>query len=176
MDTFGLFCTIVSFALMFVFNIISVKKFGLWSCFSAYGEKWDDWSKKNINATGSVNLWSHITIVSAMLLVPPVLVTSNGYNIQFLCFFMPLYLFLVGITPDYNYFRKKKILHVLGVILCVISMLVWHLLIVHNLIIFVPLTLIALIISVITKTLKESWLYYVEMILYSSAYITLMLF
>ena len=99
MDGFGLFCTIVSMLLMVVFNIICIKKYGLLSCFSAYGEKWEQYSKEH-NLLNT-NIWSIITIVSAMLLVPPILVTSAGYTLQFMCFVCPLYLFLVGITPDY---------------------------------------------------------------------------
>ena len=172
MDGFGLVCTILSMLLMMIFNFICIRKYGLLSCYSAYGEKWETYSKEhNISNT---NIWSIVTIVSAMLLVPPALVTGEGNNFQFLCFFMPLYLFLVGLTPNYNVVHK--VIHVLGAGLCMLSMLIWLLFIVHQWFILLPVTVLAMIISMGTRTLESSWLYYLEMIFYLTGYITLLTF
>ena len=168
MDTFGFICTILSFLLMTVFNFVCIKKYGLLSCYSAYGEKWEK------NEPNSTNLWSLITIIAAMLLVPPILVSSDGHPLQFLCFFTPLYLFLVGITPDYNKVKAHNTLHMVGVILCVISVLFWLFFIVHRLIVLFPVYILALVIGLGTNTFNKSWLYYLEMVMYLTAYIALL--
>jgi len=170
MDTFGFICTILSFLMMTVFNFICIKRYGLLSCYSAYGEQWAN-EKKSLNA---INIWSLVTIVSALLLVPPILVSSDGHPLQFLCFFTPLYLFLVGITPDYNKVKAHNRLHMTGVILCVISVLFWLFFVVHRLVILFPVYILALVIGMGTRTFDKSWLYYLEMVMYLTAYIALL--
>ena len=176
MDGFSLTCAIISMVFMVVFNFICIRKFGLLSCFSAYGAKWGDWAKTHINMAGTTNIWTHITIVSALLLIPPVLTTTIGNQLQFLFFFMPAYLLLVGLTPDYKEDYKHYVYHLIGVGLTALSLIFWLIYAVHKIGILFPVLTLALIIAFATNTFKGSWIYYLEMTLYLTAYIALLIF
>ena len=106
-------CTFLSMILLVAFNIICLKKFGLLSCYSAYGAKWGDWEKEH-HFTNGLNIWSVITFLTAALLIPPMLTTSAGNPLQFLCFFAPVYLFLVAFTPYYTESKANNLIHQIG--------------------------------------------------------------
>lgn len=172
MDGFGLICTSISMLMLLIFNIISIRRYGLLSCYSAYGEKWEEYGKEV--GIKNLNLWTTITNVSAVLLVPPMLVASEGTVLQSVCFFAPLYLIMVGATPDYAYFKNHKTIHVCGVLLCVVSLIIWLSFISGKIIILWPVSILLLTVALGTNTLKESWLYYLEMTLYITAYVALL--
>ena len=162
-----LLCTLISMLLFIGFNAIGIKKFGLLSCYSAYGEKWIPLSPANLN------IWSVVTIISALLLVPPMLATAVGSPIQFISFFAPLYLILVGLTPDYNSTNKKNIIHQIGAWGCVIGILIWLFAIVHEWVVILPVFVLMFVIAFGTRTFKESCCYYLEMGMYLATYLVL---
>jgi len=170
----NLICTIISMVLFIGFNIICLKKYGLLSCYSAYGPKWAEWEKEH-PATKGINIWSLITIVSAALLIPPMIATAVGNPLQFLCFFAPLYLFLVGLTPNYQEDKKANIIHQIGAWGCVAMILVWLFIIVKKWVVLLPVFTLALVIGFGTRTIKESITYYLEMAMYISIYLILIL-
>lgn len=168
----SLICTILSMIILVGFNVISIKKFGLLDCYSAYGAKWGDWEKEH-SFTNGLNLWSLITFLSAALLIPPMLLSSVGNPWQFLCFFAPVYLFLVAFTPYYSRSKVDNLIHQIGSWTCVVFILIWLIFIVHRWFILVPVTISTMVVGFGTNTFKESLIYYLEVIMYISVYLTL---
>ena len=162
-----LLCTLISMLIFIGFNAIGIEKFGLLSCYSAYGEKWAPLSPANLN------IWSVVTIAAALLLIPPMLATAVGNPLQFVCFFAPLYLILVGLTPDYKETKKKNLIHQIGAWGCVTGILIWLFAIVQQWVVILPVFTLMLVIGLGTRTFKESYLYYLEMGMYLATYLVL---
>ena len=162
-----LICTLLSMILFFGFNIVGLKKFGLLNCYSAYGEKWAPISPANLN------IWSLITIAAALLLIPPMLASAAGNPLQFVAFFAPLYLILVGLTPDYKETNKKNAIHPIGAWGCVTGILIWLFLIVQQWVVILPVFILMMVIGFGTRTFEENYLYYLEMGMYLATYLVL---
>ena len=94
----------LSCALFFGFVALCVAKFGLQSCYSAYGAKWRE-------AFPAVNLWSAVTFITAALLIPPILQASQSSPWQAVAFFCPALIMFVAVTPDYATNPSAGILH-----------------------------------------------------------------
>ena len=168
----GLVCTIISMVLFIGFNIICLSKYGLLSCYSAYGPKWAEWEKEHPYMKG-LNVWSLVTILTAIFLIPPMIITGIGSSLQFLCFFAPLYLFLVAFTPHYNTDKRQNIIHQIGAWTCVVLIFIWLIAVVHKWIVLLPVLILMIIIGLGTGTLKKSITYYLEMMMFLSTYIVL---
>ena len=85
----------LSCALFFGFVALCVAKFGLQSCYSAYGPLWRE-------ALPEFNIWSAVTLATAFLLIPPLLESSDGNPWQYTGFLCPALIMFVALTPDYN--------------------------------------------------------------------------
>lgn len=96
--------TIISAALFFGFVALCVAKFGLQSCYSAYGMKWRE-------AFPPLNIWSAVTFTTAVLLVPAILEASKDNPWQAVAFFCPALIMFVAVTPDYQTNPSAGILH-----------------------------------------------------------------
>ncbi len=169
-----LVCTLLSMILFIVFNIICISKYGLLSCYSAYGPKWSEFEKQHPYMKG-LNIWSLVTVLTACFLIPPMLVSGTGSALQFLCFFAPLYLFLVAFTPNYDTKKIQNIVHQIGAWTCVALILVWMFFIVHKWVVIIPVFILAIIVGLGTSTLKSSLTYYLEMAMFLSTYLILLI-
>lgn len=157
--------TLASLIIFVIFNMIGIRKFGMKSCFSEYGELWG-----KAVPIKNMNLWSIVLGVCAALLIPPILQATEGNPWQFLGFLSPAYLFLVVFTPNYKETKKKWAIHAIGAILCMIGMAVWMLCIMHM---WIPLVVCASAFTVIGLCAKNLWyaiIYYVELALFMSVY------
>ena len=166
-------CTILSLIMLAVFNYICIKKYWLLSCYSAYGMKWDGYTKEHPQLK-NINLWSLVTIVSAALLLVPMLTSAKDSPLQFLCFFAPLHLFLVGFTPNYTESKNLNAIHQIGAWGAVLCVLLWLFLIVKMWAVLIPVFTLAFVIAIGTRTVKESYFYYLEMAAYLSTYFVLL--
>lgn len=160
---------ILSLSLFIGINAVSIKKYGLLSCYSAYGPEWDAERKKYYD----INIWSLITVATAFLIVPPMIERGNGNPWQFLGFIAPVYLFLVGLTPHYLTNKIEGIIHRTGAIVSLVVSLIWFVLVLH--IWYIPLIMvgIAAILMFITRTLP-AWMWWGEIAFYMSVYFALL--
>lgn len=94
----------ISCTLFFGFVALCVAKFGLQSCYSAYGMKWRE-------AFPPINIWSAVTFLTAVLLVPAILEASKDNPWQAVAFFCPALIIFVAVTPDYATNPSAGILH-----------------------------------------------------------------
>lgn len=152
----------LSAVLFFGFIILSVRKFGLLSCWSAYGEKWKDISKSKTS-----NWWSAVTMLSAAMLMPVLIELSGNPNFQFLGFLAPISLFLVGCTPDYQTNKTQNIVHQIGAWSAVVFILLYIFLIPKMFIFVLFYIVIGLLLSLAKEDTVIFWL---EMAMYLSIY------
>ena len=96
--------TIISAVLFFGFVVLCITKFGLQSCYSAYGMKWRE-------AFPPINIWSAVTFTTAALLIPPILEASKDNPWQAVAFFIPALIMFVAVTPDYATNPNAGIVH-----------------------------------------------------------------
>ena len=155
----------ISFFLFLIFNAYCWSQYGILDSYSAYGDKF--YREQN-----KINIWSLSTIITAFLLIPPMLEVTDGNTFQFLSFFAPANLFIVGFTPDYKTSKRKKIIHYFFAILSAIMIGIWVCIINHYWIIF--LSELALWgITALFCDIKKNWMYFLELAFYASTYAVL---
>lgn len=162
--------TTISLLLFTAFVTISVIKFGLLSSWSAYGLKW---AKRY--PMPNLNIWSAVNIVVAMLLLPPMIERSAGSPWQFLGFFAPLYLIVVGLTPNFEKvdgkWTREGVIHTFGALACAIMSTLWM---AYEWWVMLITTGVVLLLALTTKSLRESIVFWSEMALFPAAYAVLL--
>ena len=159
----------LSCALFFGFVSICIFKFGLLSCYSAYGPYWI-----NVSGTIQLNWWSAITFITAALLIPVLLENSDGNPWQFAGFFCPALLMFVALTPEYGTNKLAGSVHSLSAglsalfsviyIICVTPQLWWILAVIYG---------ISTVCTLISG--KYYWCFWFEMGAYASIYVAVFL-
>lgn len=152
--------TTVSAVMLIGFMIISMCKFGLKSCYSAYGALWGEWGD-------GINEWSFITFLSAALMIPVLLEAAEGNPWQFLGFLAPASLFFVAFSPNYKTDKLANTLHQCGAWCSVLFIISYLILIPHLAWVIIPFSAIAGIMSLIYKESRMLWF---EIAGYASAY------
>ena len=176
MSPFSLVTTILSIVLMLGFISLGVRKFGLLTSYSAYNVEWD-----KAVPIHNMHLWSIVTFAIAFLFMPATIELGAHNPLQFLGFFAPLYLFIVAIFPiteekpnmneyEKKEFKKKRIIHVAGAIGCAIAILLWVILVCKLWWVVLIATAISVCLGLATKSLKKSYVFWGEMILFISGY------
>lgn len=174
--TFSLVTLIASIVLMLAFIGISIYKFKLLPSYSAYSPAWD----KTVPIKG-MHLWSIVTFFIALLFMPALIELGDGKIFQFLGFFSPIYLMMIALFPledmteDMHESDKKRIernlkIHIISAILCAVAVLSW-VIFVMKMWWMVLIAVIAILIGgLLTKSLKSSFTFWSEMILFISGY------
>ena len=176
MTTFALVTTISSIVLLCAFLAISIKFFGLLSSYSAYNLEWD----KKV-PMHNVHLWSIVTIVIALLFMPALIELGEGNPWQFLGFFSPMYLIVVGLFPmtelpedasDYQRkeWERKRRIHAIGAALCAAVTTLWILLVCHLWWVALLALFIVACAAFATRTEKTSTVFWLEMALFLGGY------
>lgn len=132
MTNFAFISTILGLAVYAVFVVLSVMKFGWQRSYSYYAHYWTE--KYPINR--ETHLWSIVTVVVALCLVPPMIELGKGNVLQLLGFFAPVYLAVVAFTPEYlaqpgddektkAKRKRQRFVHFLGAGLCAVETILW---------------------------------------------------
>lgn len=158
MTTFSLVTTILAIVIFVGFVAISVRKFGWQRSYSAYAAKWTG----AVPIDNHTHLWSIVTIVVAILLAFGMIEQGEGHPLQFLGFFAPIYLIIVGFTPEYQTVKKQRIIHIVGTILCALCAIIWTYMAAPAAVLIVPF-IAAWIAGIITKTIERSLIFWSEM-------------
>ena len=161
--------TIISAILLLGFIILGVRKFGLLYSYSDYAAKWE----KAVDLKG-LNLWSIVTLVAAFLLVPVMVGVGVGSALQFLGFFAPVYLMFVALTPEWATDDTQFIYHVIFTCICAACGILWSIFVAHTYILMLIVAGVALAVSLFTKTLKEDYVFWGEMAMFLTVYISLL--
>ena len=155
----------LSAILFFGFVILSIKKFGLLSCFSDYSSKW-----KEAYPAHNFNWWSFVTIISAALLIPVTLQLSEGSNFQFAGFLAPVALFLVGCTPDWKTDKGQNVFHQIGAYSAILFLIIYIVAVPKMLVLLIGCVVLCLMLSLAKEDTVYFW---VEMAMYISMYLVL---
>ena len=174
--TFSLITLIASIILMLTFIGISIYKFKLLSSYSVYSPAWD-----KVVPFKDMHLWSIITFFIALLFMPALIELGNGNILQFLGFFSPIYLMMIALFPledmtdNMHESDKKRIernlkIHIISAILCAVAVLSWVIFVMKMWWMVLIAVVAVLIGGLLTKTLKSSFTFWSEMILFISGY------
>ena len=159
--------TALSAILFFGFVGLCFHKFGIQTCYSAYGPLW----ASKVGSTHVRNPWCYVTFISAAMLIPVLVVAGEGNDWQFAGFLCPVLIMLVASTPDYKTDVFVGRLHSI----CAIGGALWAILF----IIFVapkffPLLIVyAILAGIFTLALGvKNWNLWYELAAYLSIYTT----
>ena len=156
----------ISAVLFFSFVYAGVLLFGLLSCYSAYAPMWGEmWPSLN-----RFNVWSVVTIFSALLMVPIILTQGEGSPWQFLGFLAPASILLVGASPDYQTDKFQWWIHQIGAWSAVGFCIGWIIAVPKLLWVVIPFALAAVGLSVWKK---GTWMFWAEMVVYLTIYTVL---
>lgn len=168
MAPFAIITAIASIAVFGGFVAMSVCRFGWQRSYSAFASKWHE----AVPLASNTHLWSIVTVVAALLLVPALLERGESDPWQVLGFFAPMYLCVAAFTPEYETNKRQMKIHVIGTALCAAVAVAW--------ICFVagkwwtiPVYLVAAFLAAYaTITMKKSWLFWLEMAMFAATYTT----
>lgn len=166
MTTFSIVTAAASLATFAGFVALSVKRFGWQKSYSSFAPFWTE----AVPINRETHLWSIITVVVALLLVPSLIERGAGNPSQLLGFFAPIYLAIVAFTPEYQTNDKQKVIHIAGAIICAVVSVLW-MAFVCKLLWLVPLAiLVAGIAGILTKTIERALIFWGEMALFAATY------
>lgn len=162
--------TFISCLILFCFICLGIGKFGLLESYSAYAAEWD----KTVPIK-NLSLWSIITFIVGFLLMPVLLQYSEGHTLQFLGFFAPLYLIGVSLTPKWASDKNEYKYHVAFALLCALCSFLFIVFVLGKYGCIIGSIIIVLIASLSSKTLKSSLTFWLEMIMFLSMYLALII-
>lgn len=176
MTTFSLITTILALVIFVGFVAFGVIKFGWQKSYSAFASKWTE----AMPIDNHTHLWSIVTIVVAILLAFGMIEQGEGHPLQFLGFFAPIYLIIVGFTPEYQdkpgdddkmraKRKRQRIIHYIGTILCTLCVIIWTYLAAPAAVLILPF-IVAWIAGIVTKTIERSLIFWSEMGMFAAVF------
>ena len=159
--------TILSLLLLGGFTALSCALFfGVPASYSAFSAEWRTMYPKT-------PVWSYVTALAAFLMVPPMIEAGDGSALQFLGFFAPLYLIVVALTPEWDINKRQHIIHTAGAIVCAVLALAWLFVIRGHWWVAAGCYVLALGAALWTKTLRPSLVFWGEVVMFLSVYVSL---
>ena len=149
--------------MFFGFVGLCVYRFGLLSCYSAYGPRFQP------KAQSEPNWWQIITAFTALLIIPVIIETGKDNPWQFLGFLAPASLLLVASTPDYQSNTLSFTLHQIGALCSVLFVTLYAFLIPNLWWISLIVIAVAAVAAILTG-FKRTWMFWAEMAMYFSTY------
>ena len=140
---------------------------GSYSAFSAFWQTEPRYSR--------INAWSAVTAAAAILMIPPMVEVGDGNAFQFLGFFAPLYLIVVSLTPEWDIDKRQRRVHVIGAALCAFLALLWLVVIRDQWWLVCSCFAAAVIAGSWSKTLPGSAVFWGEMVMFLSVYLSLLI-
>ena len=177
MTTFAFISAIASLVLFAGFVAVSFKRFGILSSYSSYASKWE----AAVPLDHGTHLWSAITVIVAVLLVPAMLEVGDESPLQFLGFFAPAYLIVAAVTPDYEYRPgdneydqkrrlRQRIIHFVGAVICAAASVIWVILALRLWYLVPAALVLAGIAAYFTKTYRECYVLWAELAMFAAVY------
>lgn len=161
--------SIISALILGLFIIMGVCKFGLLKSYSAYAKMWNA-SVPIHNA----NLWSIVTIVAALMIIPAMIDLGEDNPFQVLGFATPIYLIIVGLTPEWEDKERQHVVHTVAAIVCACFAIFWMVAVAHSMIPLLVSTFLAITAAGATKR-YDAYIFWGEMICFMATYLTLII-
>ena len=160
-------CLSKAIFLFVIYNIVSLILFGVPKSLSA-----TYYLYKEQNESLKVLFPAMITML-CIFLIPCWLEISEGSNFQFLSFLSAGSLLFVGASPAVDSNKLEGYIHKTSAYLCAAFAILWIILVTPYWYILLIVTAIILVIAFLTKTLKSSNVYWLEMIVFISTFISI---
>lgn len=155
----------ISFILYVVYNLLTISFFGIPSSLSntfyLYKEYKCQW------------LFSATLIAMVTLLMPSWINLMEGSPFQFLAFLVPMSILFVAIAPNFKNNGLDQRVHFIATIIAAVLALIVSIFVFKAWVTLIVVTLIILLLSIATKTLKKGLLYWIETIIFLSTFISL---
>jgi hypothetical protein len=171
MTTFALISTIASLILFGGWLALSAHRFGWLGSYSAYASKWTE----AVPLGNHTCLWSIVTILVAMLLCPAMIEAGDESPLQVLGFAAPVYLGVVSFTPKWETDKRQKRVHVAGALICAVLSLLWLIFALRLWFYPVIAFALALAVSLMSGTLRRSYVFWGELALFAAVYAALII-
>lgn len=154
---------LTSFILYLLYNVI---------CNTLYGVP------ENLSSTyyklGKLKCLFPITMVICVgLLVPGWLDILEGSNWQFLAFLCPMAILFMSMAPDFKNNILEYKVHAISTIIAALLALFSIIFVLNGGYILIFVSILLLLISITSSTLKNCWLYWLEMIIFISTYLSI---
>lgn len=119
-------------------------------------------------------VWFPIMMISmAFLLMPAWLELSLGSPFQFLAFLAPSAIIFTGAAPAFKRSELENTVHMTSAIIAAITALLWVVLVAHLWQVILLWTVIIIMVMFISKTVKTSYIYWLETIAFLSTFTAL---
>lgn len=165
MTTFALSTSVASVILLAGFVILSIYRFGLLGSYSAYAKRWDA-----AYPIHNANLWSIITIASALLMMPAMIELGESNPLQLFGFFTPIYLIIVGLTPKWESSSKQNLVHTMFAFICAVVAASWIVFVAKIWWSLAIAFAAVLLLSLATRTLRHSLVFWAEVVMFAATY------
>ena len=159
--------TLLSFLLFLVFNFLTIRKNGILPSYSATYYKW--------GRNDTVSVFSLVTFAVALLLMPAMIEQGEGHVLQFLGFMAPIYLIIVAIRPDFEADENTFRVHSGAAVICAALSFVWVIWVKHLWWVLLIGVAVSAVLACITKTARASKVFWLEMIMFVSVYLALVI-
>lgn len=163
-----LLLTLSSMIILFMFISLCLAKYGILKSYSVYATKW-------LEISPTIPIWSIVTFISAILLLPPLIEVGNNNPLQFLGFFAPVYLIMVAFTPKWESDDMQYKYHMIFAVLCAICGILWSILVADTLYYLLCCIVVNATFGLITRTLHNSLVLYGELVVFETTYMSLIL-
>ena len=155
----------ISFILYLVYNVLALSLFGIPSSLSntfyLYKEYKCSW------------VFTVTLIAMVILLMPSWINMTEGSPFQFLAFLVPMCIAFVAISPNFKNNILDQRIHFISTVIAAVLALITNLFIFEAWLALVIVALTILVISIVTKSFKSGWLYWVETIVFLTTYINI---
>lgn len=158
---------VLSILLLGGFIGVGIRKFGLLRSYSAYASQW---SVKVLD----LPIWSVVTFIAALLIVPVMVEVGNADPFQCLGFFAPVYLIIVSLTPNWETDKRQGVVHRIGAVICAVLAFAWLLLVCHMWYVVLAASLLVLAMLIVTRR-PDAYIFWGEMIMFISTYVSLLI-
>lgn len=162
--------SLISLSLFLIYNGVALMKFGVphslsmtYYCFKEYKDK-------------TKHIFTIMMVVCACLLMPGWIEMSEGSSLQFLTFLSAVGIIFVGLIPEVLNSDFENIVHTSFAILSAIFSMLWVVLVAEMWPIIIMWIILITTISLITKTLKKGWLYWIEMVVFGSVFTSMIIY
>lgn len=158
---------IISFIIYLIYNIVIIILFGIPNSLS-----------RTYYLFQGIKKWQRILFplviyLMMIFLMPSWLDISSGNNLQFMVFFATGGILLTGSAPAFEENEFVDNVHTYSAIFSAVFSLLWIIFATHLWYTIILWLIIILIISIITKTLKTSYIYWLETVTFMSTYTTI---
>lgn len=163
-------CLLKAIILFVAYNMVTIILFGVPKSLSMTYYLFKE--RKNIFKS----LFPTMIVLLCIFLIPCWLELSEGSNFQFLAFLAPATLMFVGFTPAFKDADMYNIIHDISAYTCAVFALLWIILVTsYWYIILIVFGLIA-IASIVTKTWRTCYIYWLEMVAIISLFTSMLVF